>query len=167
MNRSIIDRLVLESLRALDGKLGGTYPQMLARRIKLASQVPLDEKNQKEEDAWLGHALFDLAQTNTKSLRQVADALDSMRKDGQVKNEKRYSWLWAYLVAYEEAHCGRPPTMKEIIAGIEMPDDEAKRAYKERAGRKLLNKIGLPITNVPTGRPKGAKDGVSARKQKL
>jgi hypothetical protein len=169
MNKDIEDRLIRETLRALDGKLGGSYPRMLAGRIMFLSKIPdtaFGHAVRKDEQAWLGPALLNLAQKDTKTLRLVADALDSMRKDGQAKNEKRYSWLNAYLWAYEELHCSRPPTMKEVVAQIKMPDNEVKRAYKERAGRKLFTECNLPITNVQTGRPKGAKDTIWPRSGK-
>ena len=160
--RELDDLLVREVVRARSGKLAGTRPWQLALNIHQLAMCDDDEK--REQEAWLGPELLDLVKTDRRTFRQVADALDQiqMRKPGEIL-KKRHKWLRAYLKAYSVAQYRRPPTWREITGRMELSVDEKKRANEERSGRKLFYDIGLPMTNVPTGRPKGAKDGVSAR----
>jgi hypothetical protein len=158
-NRSLSqDRLVREILRALDGKWAGTYPQLLARRISMLDDVAGSEKFRaiyEDEMNWLGSELVRLVQAgDTKTLRQIADARDHLRKDGEMFNRKRYYRLRAYLKIYERT--GRPPTIKEILKQLDIPGDDERRALNDERGiRKLLDDLDLPYTNVPTGHPKG------------
>ena len=161
MTNKIEDRLVREILRALDGKLGATYPQMLARRIIGLESFDKDDKFRavhEDEKNWLGRELLRLVQTgDTEKLRQVADASEHLRKNRKVFNLKRYERLRAYFKVYERE--GRPPKIRELI---DVSGDDEKRALNEkwalnneRAIRKLLRDLDLPYTSVPTGHPKG------------
>jgi hypothetical protein len=147
-------RIVDEGLRALDGKWGGTIPQMLVRRISYLRGLAGDEKLRElyeDERKWLGDELLRLVATgDTKALRQIADARDCLRKDGEVVNRTRYERLERYLEVYERE--GRPPKIKELHRSS---GDDRRDMHEERAIRKLLDDVDLPYTNVPTGRPKG------------
>jgi hypothetical protein len=161
MTKKIEDRLIREILRALDGKWAGTRPQMLAGRISYLEWDAKDDKLpasalDKDEASWLGRELLRLVQTgDTKTLRQIADARDHLRKDGEVFNRKRYERLRTYLRVYERE--GRPPKIKELVK----PSGDAKRDMNnERAIRKLLDGLDLPYTDVRTGRPKGSTDSI-------
>jgi hypothetical protein len=155
MNKSTRDRLITEIPRALDGKYGGTYPQMLVRRIGFLAWLAKDEKWRalhEIERNWLGDVMLRLLQTgDTKTLRQIADARDRLRKDGEVVSRKRYDRLLAYLIVYERE--GRSPKIRELFKSS---GDAQKDMNNERAIRKLLDDCDLPYSGVPTGRPKGS-----------
>ena len=156
------DKLLTALERALDGKWGGTYPQRLVRRISMLRGLAGDEKLRalyEDEISWLGRDLVRLVEMgDTKTLRQIADARDHLRKDGEVHKPKRYERLKAYLYVYERE--GRPPTIKELVN----PSGDAKRDMNnERAIRKLLDDLDLSYTDVPTGRPKGSTDSIKRR----
>jgi Asp-tRNA(Asn)/Glu-tRNA(Gln) amidotransferase A subunit family amidase len=158
-----LDKLITALLQTLDGKLGGTYPQRLVRRI---SHLKWDAKGDwllpaseidRYEAMWLGPELLRLVQTgDTKTLRQIADARDRLRKDGEMFNRKRFERLYTYLKVYQRE--GRPPKIKELY---KPSGDERRDMHEERAIRKLLNELDLPYTSVPTGHPKGTKNSIN------
>ncbi len=153
-------RLVAELLRALDGKYGGTYPQMIARRVSQLSIAKKYPALYEDEINFLGGELLRLVETgDTKTLRRIADARDHVRKDGEVFNRKRYDRLRTYLLVYERE--GRPPKIGELI---DKSGDDGKDINNERAIRKLLDDLDLPYTPVPTGHPKGKPNSTNAER---
>jgi hypothetical protein len=153
--------LVREIRRALDGKWADTKPWILAGRIKELRWDVKDDKlpasaMDKREASWLGRELLRLVQTgDTKTLRQIADARDHLREDGEVFDRKRYQRLKTYLRVYERE--GRPPKIKELV---KPSGDDKKDMHNERAIRKLLDGLDLRYTSAPTGRPKGSTDSI-------
>jgi hypothetical protein len=158
-----LDKLLTALLKALEGKWGGTYPQRLVRRISYLKWdvkgdwlLPASEID-RHEAMWLGAELLRLVQTgDTKTLREIADARDRLRKDGEMFNRKRYERLCAYLEVYERE--GRPPKIKETY---KPSGDERRDMNEERAIRKLYNELDLFYTSVPTGHPKGTKNSIT------
>jgi hypothetical protein len=146
VNKEIADRIDRALWRAFAGKLGGSYPHSLAFQIKWLDGLAGNEKE--EAVAWLSRTLLKLARTDRRTLRQVLDALDTMRKTGDVFNRKRHRMLVKY--AGLNYRLKRPPTLEELNPA----NKNVGRGY-----RKMLKADHLPITNVPRGhRPKGAKD---------
>jgi hypothetical protein len=109
IERCIIERRIIAAgLRALDGKWAATYPQMLVRRISYLAGLPKDHPWYEAEISWLGRELLRLVETgDTKTLKQIVDARDHLRKPGEISNRKRYDRLCAYLKVYERR---RTPT---------------------------------------------------------